>query len=54
MNQIQLGIDLATSISVVAAALSFVRAQATQSKATRLGNPPLKKPRSKVEFTPKV
>lgn len=36
MNQIQIGIDIATSISVIAAAIGFLRAQAVQSRATRL------------------
>lgn len=36
MNQIQLGLDIATSVSVIAAAIGFLRSQSTQSKATRL------------------
>jgi hypothetical protein len=36
MNEIQLGIDIATSISVIAAAISFLRQQASSSRATRL------------------
>lgn len=36
MNQIQLGIDIATSISIIAAAIGFLRTQIVQASATRM------------------